>query len=346
MNSVFGSGGSTNAPDSSKAAPINDTSAALARSRPVSATVSPPIRCMANWSGSKSASRARISSTSDQPTVYSEATSSISRCRPASLAASASASRSERRNTSTPRSRMRATNWSCSCWARSTHSTSSNSKPSWFDGVRRCRLRSGRWTITLRSLPTSECTPKSLIRAPLTFGWAPHWCRHGPRRSSRCPPVRRSRRALPVASTKRAAASTFGPIDPAAKSSSRSSSGVTRSSRRCSGVPHCSYTLSTSVAITNRSASTSRASSSLAKSLSMTASMPPRVRSWSGTHVVGIPPPPAQITTTPCSRSHRMGRISKIRFGAGDGTTRRSRSPSRLNTHPFSAASASASASS
>ena len=78
----------------------------------------------------------------------------------------------------------------------------------------------------------------------------------------------------------------------------------------------------------------------------MTASTPPSVRSLPGTHVVGIPPPPAQITTTPCSSSHRIGRISKIRFGAGDGTTRRRRSPSRLNTQPFSAASASASASS
>ena len=74
----------------------------------------------------------------------------------------------------------------------------------------------------------------------------------------------------------------------------------------------------------------------------MTASTPPSVRSSPGTHVVGIPPPPAQITTAPCSSSHRIGRISKIRFGAGDGTTRRRWSPSRLNTQPFSAASASA----
>src|SRR4029450_10005465 len=42
---------------------------------------------------------------------------------------------------------------------------------------------------------------------------------------------------LPVASTNRAAASTLGPIDPAANGSSRSSLGVTRSSLRCSGVP-------------------------------------------------------------------------------------------------------------
>src|SRR4029079_2431294 len=107
--------------------------------------------------------RARTSSTSDRPTVYSEATSSIARNLASSLAASASARRSESRNTSTPRSRMRATNWSCSYCARSTHSTSSNSKSSWFVGVRRFRLRSGRWTMTLRSLPTSEWTPNPFI---------------------------------------------------------------------------------------------------------------------------------------------------------------------------------------
>ena len=139
------------------------------------------------------------------------------------------------------------------------------------------------------------------------------------------------------------------PSDPSSRrrtSRLRSSAGVTRSRRRCSGVPQPSYTPSTSVAMTNRSASTSRASSSLARSLSITASTPPSVRSWPGTHVVGIPPPPAQMTTVPCSSSQRIGRISKIRFGAGDGTTRRSRSPSRLNTQPFSAARAAAASSS
>ena len=39
------------------------------------------MRCVASCSGFRSASRARISSTSDQPTVYSDATSSMSRCR-------------------------------------------------------------------------------------------------------------------------------------------------------------------------------------------------------------------------------------------------------------------------
>ena len=52
---------------------------------------------------------------------------------------------------------------------------------------------------------------------------------------------------------------------------------------------------------------------------------------------------PAQITTLPCSSSHSTGAMPKIRFGRGDGTTRRMLSPSGLNAHPFSAASCSAS---
>ena len=36
-----------------------------------------------------------------------------------------------------------------------------------------------------------------------------------------------------------------------------------------------------------------------------------------------MPPPPAQITTQPRSSSQRIWRCSKMRFGAGDGTTRR-----------------------
>ena len=83
--------------------------------------------------------------------------------------------------------------------------------------------------------------------------------------------------------------------------------------------------------MTNKSASISRARSSLARSLSMTASTPAERAFLSPpTQEVGIPPPPAQMTTVPCSRSQRIGRISKIRFGAGDGTTRRIRSPSSL----------------
>ena len=89
--------------------------------------------------------------------------------------------------------------------------------------------------------------------------------------------------------------------------------------------------------MTNRSASSSRASSSLARSLSITASTPTRQRRPStSSYLVGTPPPPAQITTVPCSSSHRIGRISKIRFGSGDGTTRRQLAPSCLNAQPFS----------
>ena len=106
------------------------------------------------------AGSSRTGSTSDAPTVYSDTTSWINRSRAGALAARASRRRSCSRNTSTPRSRIFATNRSCSSWARSTHSTSSNSSSSWFDGVSRWRLRSGRCTITLRSVPTSECTPK------------------------------------------------------------------------------------------------------------------------------------------------------------------------------------------
>src|ERR671912_445180 len=90
--------------------------------------------------------------------------------------------------------------------------------------------------------------------------------------------------------------------------------------------------------MTYRSAPTSRASSWLAKSLSITASTPTRVRAPSGRNIVGTPPPPAQMTTTSLSSSQRMGRISKIRLGSGEGTTRRQRSPSGLNTHPFTLA--------
>ena len=66
----------------------------------------------------------------------------------------------------------------------------------------------------------------------------------------------------------------------------------------------------------------------------------------SGSYIVGIPPPPAQITTVPCSSSQRIGRISKIRRGRGDATTRRNFAPSGLTTQPFASASARASASS
>jgi len=39
--------------------------------------------------------------------------------------------------------------------------------------------------------------------------------------------------------------------------------------------------------------------------------------------------PPVQITIAPCSSSQQIGRISKIRWGRGEGTTRLKSSPSR-----------------
>ena len=59
--------------------------------------------------------------------------------------------------------------------------------------------------------------------------------------------------------------------------------------------------------------------------------------------MVGMPPPPAQITIVPRSSSHLTGRISKIRCGMGEGTTRRHFCPSCLKIHFFSAAMRSAS---
>ena len=66
---------------------------------------------------------------------------------------------------------------------------------------------------------------------------------------------------LPVASANSMAAATFGPIEPAGKSIASSSVGRDPvDAARWSGVPQSAYTPSTSVAITNRSASSSRAS--------------------------------------------------------------------------------------
>jgi len=82
----------------------------------------------------------------------------------------------------------------------------------------------------------------------------------------------------------------------------------------------------------------SRASNSLARSLSITASTPTRVRVPSGRYMVGMPPPPAQITIVFCSSSHLIGRISKIRLGSGEGTTLRHLFPSCLKIQLFSVA--------
>ena len=79
---------------------------------------------------------------------------------------------------------------------------------------------------------------------------------------------------LPVASTKRHTASTFGPIDPAGKERARSPAGVARRTGRACGVPYPSMTAATSVSSSSASACSSRASSEAVRSLSTTASTP------------------------------------------------------------------------
>ena len=74
----------------------------------------------------------------------------------------------------------------------------------------------------------------------------------------------------------------------------------------------------------------------------MTASTPTRAPGPEDGYIVGIPPPPAQMTTAPRSSSQLIGAISRMRRGSGEGTTRRHAAPSGRNVQPLSAASASA----
>src|SRR5690606_26655239 len=78
----------------------------------------------------------------------------------ASGIASVSASSSCSSTTSTSRSRSWATKSAWSRCAVSTHMTSSNSSSFELVGVSRSCARPGAHTSTLRSLPTSECTPR------------------------------------------------------------------------------------------------------------------------------------------------------------------------------------------
>ena len=87
--------------------------------------------------------------------------------------------------------------------------------------------------------------------------------------------------------------------------------------------------------MSRKSAPTPRASSSAARSLSITASTPCSVPA--PFVVTGIPPPPVQTTTAPASTSIRIADSSTIRSGWGDATTRRKWSPSRAIVHPSSA---------
>ena len=105
---------------------------------------------------------------------------------------------------------------------------------------------------------------------------------------------------------------------------------VRRSTQRCSGLPKSSATCSTAVAITNRSAPSSVASSELAKSLSITAGTPWRRPSSSAT--TGIPPPPTVMTTKPASASALTAGSSTMRIGCGEATTTRLPRPASSTT--------------
>jgi hypothetical protein len=151
-------------------------------------------------------------------------------------------------------------------------------------------------------------------------------------------PARVAGRALaaarPLSRAKRQAALTLGCIEPAAKRARSSSAALTSCQRRCCGVPQCSYTPSTSVAMTKASASRRCAISAAQSSLSITASTP--CQCPCAPRTTGMPPPPPQTTTAPRSSSQPIGRASAIARAAGDGTTRRQPSPSRASAQPRS----------
>ena len=150
------------------------------------------------------------------------------------------------------------------------------------------------------------------------------------RPGSRWPPL------PPVSSTNRQTASTLGPMDPAAKSRLRKPAGVSRRMGVASRFPKSRTTCLTSVTTSSMSASRASASTALVRSLSTTASTP--CSSPRSSRMTGTPPPPAQTTTAPLSRSSRISRVSTTRCGRGEPTTRRQPVPSALTTQPRSAA--------
>ncbi len=83
---------------------------------------------------------------------------------------------------------------------------------------------------------------------------------------------------LPVAVAKRRAASTFGPMEPGGKLNRPIAAGETLKIALAPDVPQPVKTPSTSVAMMNRSASSSQASSPEHRSLSITASTPTSFR--------------------------------------------------------------------
>ena len=172
-------------------------------------------------------------------------------------------------------------------------------------------------------------------RGFLSVGWAVG-AESGLRRSGRCRLVagdgvgdvlqRRDDGArVRRASTKRSAASTFGPMLPLANwpaaACSRISATVTRPSGRAYGVPKPMMTFSTSVAMTRVSAPRSRASIAAVRSLSMTASTPRR-------RAVA-----AVVASPGCRRRRRRRRRSRRRPGRGS-PGRRRRTSARARRRP------------
>ena len=131
------------------------------RSASTSARVIPPMRNSATSAGSASDTQLWARSAAAIPTWRSVRMWEQTQSRAAGPA-SASASSVSASWTSTPRSRMTSQKASCSRLAWLTQSTSSNSRSSALDGVSRVCSSPGRWTITLRSSPTSEWTPSAM----------------------------------------------------------------------------------------------------------------------------------------------------------------------------------------
>mmetsp|Transcript_10360 Transcript_10360/g.33991 ORF Transcript_10360/g.33991 Transcript_10360/m.33991 type:complete len:214 (-) Transcript_10360:170-811(-) len=127
----------------------------------------------------------------------------------------------------------------------------------------------------------------------------------------------------PLCSTKRVAASTFGPIVPASKAphSFARSRGVVAPTERAPAVPNPART-GVSVARTRRRHPSASASRADARSLSTTACTGTSVPS-AGSATTGTPPPPTAITTMPASRRASIAGCCTIRSGSGDATTRR-----------------------
>ena len=182
------------------------------------------MRCVASWSGLRSASRLRISSTSDQPTVYSDATSSMSRL-PGLVA---------RRQRLGEQVRQQE------------HLDASLAHPS--DELVVLVLRPldpqhvvEQQVVVVRRRQALQAEVRAVdhhLAQLADLGMHTELAHRSSFTDTTLVPARpsticsMSARApiaarFPVASTNRAAASTFGPIDPAAKSRWRSSPGVT-----------------------------------------------------------------------------------------------------------------------